>query len=121
VDADFSYQRNTWANDFKFGDLITQDVSFQYRLWPRVLEAVGVPGYLYGVLEANHIYQAKNEASGTKDDNSGGYQLFLTLGLQWVAKRVVFEVAGQLPAIQALNGTALKSSFSLIGCLRVWI
>ncbi len=120
VDTDFSYQRNTWANDFKFGDIITQDVSFQYRLWPRTLEAEGVPGYLYGVLEANNIYQAENETAGVKDGNSGGYQLFLTPGVQWVTKRAVLEVAARLPAIQELNGQALKTDYHLIGSIRLW-
>lgn len=120
VDADFSYQRNTWANDFKFGDMIAQDVSFQYRLWPRTLEAEGVPSYLYGVLEANNTYQAKNEAAGAKDDNSGGYQLFMTPGVQWVTRRFVLEAAAQLPAVQELNGQALKTDYQLIASARLW-
>lgn len=120
LDADFSYQRNTWANDFKFGDLFTQNVSFQYRLWPRTLEAEGVPGYLYGVLEAGSVYQAKNEAGGVKDADSGGYQLFLTPGVQWVTKRAVLETAARLPAVQELNGQALKTDYQLIGSVRIW-
>lgn len=120
VDADFSYQRNTWADDFKFGDVIMQDVSLQYRLWPWTLEAEGVPGYFYGVLEANNVYRSKDEASGVKDDNSGGYQLFLTPGMQWVTKRVVLEAAAQLPVIQELNGQALRTDYQLIGSIRVW-
>ncbi|MDE2142669.1 MAG: transporter [Elusimicrobia bacterium] len=120
VDADFSYQRKTWANDFKFGDVIMQDVSLQYRLWPWTLEAEGVPGYFYGVLEANNFYRFKDEASGIKDNNSGGYQLFLTPGVQWVTKRVVLEAAAQLPAVQELNGQSLKTDYQLIGSIRVW-
>ena len=120
LDADLSYQRNTWANDFKFGDVIMQDISFQYRLWPRTLEAEGVPGYLYGVFEAGNVYQAKDEASGIKDENSGGYQLFLTPGVQWVTKRAVLEAAVRLPAVQELNGQALRTDHQLIGSIRFW-
>lgn len=120
VDADFSYQRNTWADDFKFGDVIMQDISFQYRLWPRTLEAEGVPGYLFGVIEADNVYRAKNESAGVKDDDSGGYQLFLTPGVQWVTKRIVLEAAAQLPVIQNLNGQALKTDYDLIGSVRFW-
>lgn len=120
LDADLSYQRNTRADDFKFGDVITQDISFQYRLWPRTLEAEGVPGYLYGVLEAGNVYQAKDEAGGIKDEDSGGYQLFLTPGVQWVTKRAVLEAAARLPAVQELNGQALKTDYQLIGSVRLW-
>lgn len=119
VDADLSYQRNTEANGFKFGDTLAQNASLQYRLWPRTLGA-GVPSYLYGVLEINNLYQAKNEAAGIKDQDSGGYQLFLTPGLQWVAKRAVLELAAQLPVVQELNGNALKTDWRLIGGFRVW-
>jgi len=120
VDADVSYHRNTKADDFKFGDALEQNISLQYRLWPRVLGAEGLPSYLYGVLEADNVYQAKNEAGGVTDGDSGGYQLFLTPGLQWVARRTVFELAAQLPAVQSLNGVALKTDYRLIGSFRLW-
>lgn len=120
VDADFSYQRNTWANDFKFGDIITQDISLQFRLWPRTLEAEGVPGYLYGVVETGNVYQAKNEAGGVEDADSGGYQLFLTPGVQWVTKRIVLEAAARLPAVQELKGLGLKTDYQLISSVRFW-
>lgn len=121
VDADLSYRRNTEANAFRFGDILEQNVSMQYRLWPRTLEGEGIPSFLYGVLEASNIYRAKNEADGIKDNDSGGYQLFLTPGVQWVMKRWVFEAAAQLPAVKNLNGNALRSSFTLIGSIRVWL
>lgn len=120
VDADLSYRRNTRADGFKFGDVLAQNISFQYRLRPRVLEDEGVPGYLYGVLEAGSVYRAKDEAGGIKDADSGGYQLFLTPGVQWVAKRVVVEAAARLPAVQELNGQALKTDYQLIGSARIW-
>jgi len=120
VDADLSYRRNTHADDFKFGDSLEQNISLQYRLWPRRLEAEGLPSFLYGVLEANSVYQAKNQAGGVADDDSGGYHLFLTPGLQWVSKRTVFELAAQLPAVQSLNGAALKTDYRLIGSFRLW-
>ncbi|MBI5631315.1 MAG: transporter [Elusimicrobia bacterium] len=120
ADADISYRRNTKADDFKFGDALEQNVSLQYRIWPRVLQAEGLPNYLYGVLEANNVYQAKNEAGGVTDGDSGGYQLFLTPGLQWVTKRAVFEFAAQLPAVQSLNGTALRTDYRLLGSFRLW-
>lgn len=120
VDADVSYRRNTNANGFKFGDQLEQNVSLQYRLWPGSLAAERLAGFLYGVLEANTLYQAKNEAGGVADGDSGGTQLFLTPGLQWVSKRAVLELATQLPAVQNLNGAALRTDYRLTGGLRLW-
>lgn len=120
LDADFSYRRNTQANGVKFGDQLEQNVSLQYRLWPRSLAAERLPSFLYGVLEANTIHQAKNEAGGVTDGDSGGTQLFLTPGLQWVTRRAVFELAAQLPAVQNLNGAALRTDYRLTGGFRLW-
>lgn len=119
LDADLFYQRNLRANAFKFGDVWAQNTSLQYRLWPRALKG-GVPSYLYGVLEANNVYQARNELAGVDDPDSGGYQLFLTPGVQWVAKRAVLELAAQLPVVQELHGAALKTDRRLIASVRLW-
>ena len=70
-DSSASYKFNTTANDFEFGDVARLDLSFQYRLWPRTL-GEGVPGFLYGVVESNLIWQDRNEISGASDRNSGG-------------------------------------------------
>ncbi len=81
IDAQASYKANTKANNFEFGDAARLDGSLQYRLWPQDLGS-GVPGFLYGVLESNLIYQDKNEVSGVNDQNSGGLALFIVPGLQ---------------------------------------
>lgn len=120
VDADVSYRRNTNADGFKFGDQLEQNVSLQYRLSPRSLAAERLPNFLYGVLEANTICQAKNETGGVTDGDSGGTQMFLTPGLQWVTRRAVLELAAQLPAAQNLNGTALRTNYRLTGGFRLW-
>jgi len=63
IDTQISYKANAEANDFKFGDVARLDSSFQYRLWPRTLDS-GIPGFLYGGLEANLIYQDQNQSVG---------------------------------------------------------
>jgi len=120
TDADLVYQRNNRANSFKFGDTIQGNVSYQHRLWPKDLKSKGTPNYFYGVIEANSVYQEKNKVGSVKDRNSGGYQLFITPGMQWVTKRTVVEGAVQLPAVQNLNGNALETNFRFIGSFRVW-
>ena len=120
VDGDILYQRKTHAGGFKAGDLLRKDVSLQVRLLPRELGSSGIPNFLYGVLEFNSIFEAKNENQGVKDPNSGGYRLLAVPGLQWVSKRLVLEVGAQLPLVENLNGSALERDFTLIGSLRYW-
>jgi len=118
MDAQVSYKLNTEANNFEFGDEIRLDASFQYRLWPREL-STGVPGFFYGVLEANLIHQEKNETSGVKDQNSGGTSFFLSPGVQYAMRRWVLEAIVQLPVIQNLNGTALEDDYVVRTGFRV--
>lgn len=117
VDAQASYQANTEANGFEFGDVARLDGSLQLRLWPRKL-GTGVPGFLYGVLEANLIHQNKNESGGADDPNSGGLNLFILPGLQYVTKRWIVEGGVQVPVFQDLNGTALEKDYIVRGGFR---
>jgi hypothetical protein len=110
IDAQASYQANTEANDFEFGDVVRLDASLQYRLWPRTLGG-GVPGFLYGVLETNLVHKDKNESGGVDDENSGGITLFIVPAVQYVTKRWIVETAVQLPVFQNLNGTALENEY----------
>lgn len=110
IDAEASYQANSTARGFAFGDVSRLDGSFQYRLWPRTLGS-GVPGFLYGVMEVNLIHQNKNRANGITDQNSGGTRLFLVPGLQYVTRRWIIETSIQLPVIQDLNGLALRNDY----------
>ena len=118
IDAQASYKINTEANDFEFGDVARLDASFQYRLWPRELKG-GVPGFLYGILEANLIHQEKNRSGGVDDANSNGTRLFLVPGLQYVTKRWIVEAAVQVPVVKNLNGTALEKDYVIRAGFRV--
>ncbi len=110
VDGQFSYRANNEANDFDAGNVIRLDGSLQYRLRPRELTG-GVPGFLYGVIEANLIHRDKNRVGGSTDPNSGGTTLFLTPGVQYITRRWIVEGAVQIPVSQDLNGTALENEF----------
>lgn len=118
IDAQASYKVNTEANDFEFGDVARLDASFQYRFWPRELKG-GVPGFVYGILEANLIHQDKNRSGGVDDADSNGTRLFLVPGLQYVTKRWIVEAAVQVPVVQDLNGTALEKDYIARGGFRV--
>jgi len=110
LDGQISYQANTEANGFEAGDVARLDGSLQYRLWPRKLGG-GVPAFLYGVIEANLMYQQNNRINGNTDPNSGGTRLFLTPGVQYVTRRWIGEAAIQLPVVQNLNGNALENDY----------
>ncbi|NIP72228.1 MAG: transporter [Gammaproteobacteria bacterium] len=108
-DSQLSYRVNNEANGFEAGDIVRLDGSYQHRLWRNA--AQGVPDYLYGVIEVNLIHQDNNRLNGSKDPDSGGTQLFLTPGIQYVTKRWIFEGAVQVPVVQDLNGTALENDY----------
>lgn len=118
IDAQASYKANTEANGFEFGDEFRFDASLQYRLLPRELGS-GVPGFLYGVIEANLLHQAKNEIGGTNDPNSGGTKLYLSPGLQYVTRKWIVEAIVQIPVIQDLGGTALEDDYAVRAGFRV--
>ncbi len=110
LDAQLGYQVNTQANDFEAGDVARLDGSLQYRLWPRTLGS-GLPAFLYGVIEANLVYQQKNRINSRSDPDSGGTRLFLTPGIQYVTRRWITEAAVQVPVLQDLNGDALENDY----------
>jgi hypothetical protein len=118
IDAQLSHSVNTKANGFKFGDTSSLEASLQYRLLPRELGS-GVPGFLYGVIEANLVHQGKNEIDGIDDPSSGGTKLFLSPGLQYVTRRWIFEAIVQIPLVQDLGGTALKDDYTVRAGFRV--
>jgi len=111
LDAAASYRINTRAYGFEFGDEARIDASFQYRILPRSLDDVGVPAFVYAVLETNLIWAGKDKLAGATDINSGGTIWNLVPGLQYVTSRYVLETAIQIPAIQRLNGTALETAW----------
>ncbi|MFB6230640.1 MAG: transporter [Salinibacter sp.] len=117
VDVSPVYQINTEANNFEFGDEARIDVASKYRLWPRELKR-GLPGFLYGNLETNLIWQGENEVRG-QDVASGGTTWFVAPGLQYVTKHFVIEGAVQLPLVQELGGTALEREFITTVSLRI--
>jgi len=117
LDVNVSYKKNTEANDFEFGDRLRADGSLQYRFWPFNLTTQTM-GFLYGVLEANYIHRQRNVDHGDTKSNTGGEQLFLDPGLQYVTQRWVLEGLVKWPVMQNLHGTALEEDFEVVGGIR---
>lgn len=118
IDAQLAYKINTEANGFEFGDEFRFDTSLQYRLLPPELGS-GVPGFLYGVIEANLLHQESNEIGGVDDPNSGGTRLYLSPGLQYVTRKWIVEAIVQVPVAQDLDGTALEDDYAFRAGFRV--
>ncbi len=119
ADFDLGYKFNTRANGFRFGDTLTHNAAFEYRLWPGGLLEAGVPSFVYGVLELNGVWAQRSEQNGSKIADSGGYTLFVSPGLQYVTQLWVAEVSVQLPIVQELNGGQLKTDYILSAGFRI--
>lgn len=117
IDLQASYQANTKADGFEFGDVARLDASLQTRLWPRELSD-STSAFIYGVGELNLIHKEKNRAAGLANPNTGGTTLFGLLGLQYVTARRIIEAGVQLPLVQDLNGTALERDYIVRGSVR---
>lgn len=118
VDVQAAYELNTEANDFEFGDQARLDASLQYRLWPREL-GEGVPGFLYGVIEANLADGDENAVGGVEDPNSGGTTFHLSPGIQYVTPRWIVEGIVQIPVTQELGGDAVEEDRTIRVGFRV--
>jgi hypothetical protein len=117
IDAQIAYRASSEANDFRAGNELRADASLQYRLWPRTL-GTGVPGFLYGVLEANLFLRDKNRVNGNRDSDSGGTTMLIAPGIQYVTRRLILEAAIQLPVAQDLHGDALELDYIARGGFR---
>lgn len=118
MDVQAAYTFNTRADGFQAGNVARLDASLQVRLWPPTL-GDGVPGFLYGVLEANLVHRGRNRVGGRSDPNSGGVQVFAVPGIQYVTRRWIVEAAVQVPVVQNLGGTALESGYVARAGFRV--
>lgn len=117
-DFNVTYQFNTEATKFEFGDVLKYTVAYQKRVWPWQLPERGLYTQLNLVLEANGEWAQKNRSSGSEVDNSGGNTIFLSPGLQVAARSTIVEVSVQLPAIQTLNGNQTEKDYVLVGSVR---
>lgn len=108
IDMQVAYTANGTDHQFKLGDSLALDLSWQHRLWLGEL-GTDTPAFLYGVLEARATKQRRNRTIGVTDPNSGGNTVYISPGLQWVTRRWILEAGLQLPLVQKLNGTALAT------------
>lgn len=75
--------------------------------------------FVFGVLELSAVYNEHNRVSGVRDANSGGFQLFLTPGLQLASRRWIADLGVAVPIVNDLHGTALEPDYSILASIRV--
>ena len=119
VDADIIYRVNTEADNFQKGDGFVYDLAYEFRVYPWTLPDVGAPNFIYLVAEANGLFSQKSKLNSNTINDSGGHILFLSPGRQFATKRYILESSIQLPVIQDLNGSQVKTDFILTAGFRV--
>jgi hypothetical protein len=117
-DVSLTYQFNTTANKFEFGDVLTYTVGYQRRVWPIRLPERGLYAQWNLVLEANGQWEQQAKSHGSRVDNAGSHLLFLSPGLQVATKHFVIESSVQLPVLQNLNGNQVEPDFVLVASVR---
>lgn len=118
-DVDLTYQSNTQASNYEFGDVLKYNLAYQQRIWPLSLPEKGLYSQLNLVLELNGEYVQKDKSNGSIVKDSGGNTLFLSPGIQLATKRWVLETSVQLPIIQDLNGSQLETDYTVVTSLRL--
>lgn len=118
-DVDLTYQFNTKASNYEFGDVFKYNVAYQRKVWPWILPEKGVYSQVNLVLELNGEYAQKDKSNASIVKDSGGNTLFLSPGIQLAAKRWVLETSVQLPIIQDLNGGQIETDYTIVTSLRL--
>ncbi|MFH0984095.1 MAG: hypothetical protein V1882_01015 [Candidatus Omnitrophota bacterium] len=119
IDSKVMYVWDTERRGYEFGDTLTHDLNYQMRVWPwKLPEGQGLPTYLLAGVEANGIWERKDQSHGNRMDATGGYTLFLSPSLQVIGTRFIWDASIQLPVIQSLNGEQPKTRFVLNGGIR---
>lgn len=113
------YRFNTSNEHVDFGDTVSYNFAFSYRLLPAIYETYPSP-QLNGYLELNGTTAGRNARGGQTVENSGGTLVFLSPGIQYVGgRRWLIEGTFQYPIVNDPNGTQLATSWTSSFGLRV--
>ena len=117
LDSQLRYDRNREAEGFQRGDSMSFETSFQYRLSPGIVTQE-TNAFVFGVLEFSVNHYDRNRLGSVTDPNSGGFQLFLTPGLQYSTRRWIADLGVKVPIVNDLNGTALEPDYTILTSIR---
>jgi hypothetical protein len=109
---------NSEASAYRFGDMLRADVGGHYRALPARYERFDQLTVNL-VAELNSVWLARDSAAGNRVEDSGGFKVFATPGVQVILNRfLLFEAAVQLPVVMDLNGSQLEEDYVAILGLR---
>lgn len=113
------YQINTSNGEVDFGDALSYNAAFGYRLLPVVYETYPSP-QINAYLELNGTTTRRRARAGRIIEDTGGTFLLLSPGIQYVGgRRWLIEGSFQFPIINEPNGTQLATSWTGSFGLRV--
>ncbi len=118
LDSQLRYDANREAEGFERGDVTSLESSFQYRLAPGQITRA-TKSFVFEVLELSVNHYERNHTGGALNPNSGGFQIFLTPGIQYSTQRWIADFGIKFPVISDLNGTALEPDYSVLTSIRV--
>ena len=119
INGDVLYTWNTEANNFEFGDTLRYDLAFAYRLFPRIYKVYPSP-QLNLFLEFNGLYGDKHRANGKRLADSGGNEVLIAPGIQYLGKTFILEASVQLPFLEDLNGSLPSTDYTVLFGFR-WL
>ena len=113
------YIHNTSNGDIDYGDRVGYNAALAFRLLPAVYERYPSP-QLNLFLELNGNTFGRAEVTGVENPDSGGSELFLSPGIQFVGGRIwLVEASVQIPVRDQPNGTQLGTDWTASTGLRV--
>ena len=118
-DTDLIYKINTAGHDLERGDELRYNVAYELRVSPWEWPERGTPSQIYLVMELNGSTSRRAFASGAKLADTGGTTVFLSPGIQYVTRRIIYEASVQVPVIQNLNGGQVEADFVTAAGIRL--
>lgn len=111
VYGDVFYSFNGSSDELSRGNSLTYNAAFGYRLIPAVYETY--PTQVVNLyLELNGKYATRDRLSGQEAQDSGGNEVFVSPGIQYIPSRILLiESSVQLPILNSLNGTQVGTDF----------
>ena len=120
LNAEVSYRKNTQAEGYQFGDVLTANAAIGYRIFPKVYKTYPSP-YSSVFVELLSEFSGKDRKEGLERENTGKKILVLSPGVQFVFSRTfLLEASLQLPLYQYYNGEQLGLDYSYTLGLR-WL
>ena len=118
LDTQIRHDLNRQADGFERGNSTSLEASFQYRVAPGKITQ-DTDAFVFGVVELSANHSDRNRMRDVTDPDSGGFQLFLTPGLQYATRRWIADLGIKVPIVNDLNGTALESDYSILASIRI--